>query len=342
MLHKPRNQTARIAIDAMSGDYGAGEVVKGLSLAFKTKLLACGIDLVGDKGVLGDLLRLNGLDRGYDICIHHAPDVIAMTDYSMMRALELVKEGQSQIAISCGNTGALVMGASLRIRTMEGIRRPMIAAIVPHLSGHFVLADAGANPESIAQELLINAVLANEYCKIALGISQPRVGLLTIGKEEGKGNGTTAEAHSLLGRISGDLNYIGLVEGFDVFSGHCDVIICDGFVGNILLKSWESLVHMFGSLLRKQLHANPMRSAGALLASGAFRSLTKSLNPDEYNGAPLLGLNGNVLKAHGSSRKGGVKSAILMANKILVQNLRNRVEERVGHVLDEIETWDRS
>ena len=172
------------------------------------------------------------------------------------------------------------------------------------------LIDAGANPDATAEHLVHNAILGSNYCRVVLGVQAPRVGLVTIGTEEGKGNALVAETHELLKRITGVINYVGPVEGFQVFEDHVDVVVCDGFVGNILLKSWESLSQFFRDVLRQEMAANPIRMAGAYLAQGAFGALRSRINPERYGGAPLLGLRGNILKAHGSSNRKAIVSAI--------------------------------
>jgi glycerol-3-phosphate acyltransferase PlsX len=200
---------------------------------------------------------------------------------------------------------------------MEGVARPALAAVVPREGGHFVLVDAGANPEARPEHLVHNAILGSHYCRVTLGVSSPRIGLMTIGTEEGKGNALITETNELLKRIGSLINYAGPIEGFHVFAQHVDVVVCDGFVGNIMLKSWESLVRFFSNILREELGANPMRATGALLSQGAFRALRSRINPERYGGAPLLGLRGNILKAHGSSNRHAIKSAIRAANEII-------------------------
>jgi phosphate acyltransferase len=158
-----------------------------------------------------------------------------------------------------------------------------------------------------------------------LNVPTPRVGLMTIGTEEGKGNALIAETHDLLRRVNGLINYAGPIEGFHVFAEHVDVVVCDGFVGNIMLKSWESLVRFFSGMLREELQANPMRATGALLSKGAFNALKERINPERYGGAPLLGLNGHIMKAHGSSNRRAIRSAIHAANEIIKADMNQRI-----------------
>jgi glycerol-3-phosphate acyltransferase PlsX len=331
----------RIAVDAMGGDLGPAEVVAAVKLALNQYAAPNPITLVGDEGVLKPLLAQAGLHRGERLSIFHASEVITMEDKplnalkrkkdsSMLRAIELVKGGDAGVVVSCGNTGALMAAGTLRLRPMDGIARPALAAICPRQGGHFVLIDAGANPEAKPEHLVHNAILGSHYCRVMLGVKEPRVGLMTIGTEEGKGNALIAETHDLLRRTEGIVNYSGPIEGFHVFTDHVDVVVCDGFVGNIMLKSWESLAKFFSNILREELQSNPMRATGALLSKGAFNALKERINPERYGGAPLLGLNGNILKAHGSSNRHAIKSAIHAAGTILKADMNLRIIADIG------------
>jgi glycerol-3-phosphate acyltransferase PlsX len=301
--------------------------------------------LVGDEAVLKPIVAHYGLGRSERISIHHASEVITMDDKpllalkkkkdsSMVRAIELVKSGEAKVVVSCGNTGALMACGTLRLRTMDGIARPALAAVVPREGGHFVLIDAGANPEAKAEHLVHNAILGTHYCRVMLGIENPRVGLMSIGTEDGKGNSLITETNDLLKRIDGIINYSGPIEGFQVFAEHVDVVVCDGFVGNIMLKSWESLEKFIRSMLREELGANAMRRTGALLSKGAFAAMKDRINPERYGGAPLLGLRGNILKAHGSSNRNAIKSAIRAAGEIIKADMNQRIEADIARAND--------
>jgi glycerol-3-phosphate acyltransferase PlsX len=326
----------RIAVDAMGGDLGPSEVVAAVKLALHQYAGLNPITLVGDEAVLKPLLILAGLHRSERLSVYHTSEVITMEDKplnalkkkkdsSMVRAIELVKNGDAGVVVSCGNTGALMACGTLRLRPMAGIARPALAAVCPRAGGHFILIDAGANPEAKPEHLVHNAILGSHYCRVMLGVKTPRVGLMNIGTEEGKGNALIAETHDLLRRIDNIINYAGPIEGFHVFAEHVDVVVCDGFVGNILLKSWESLVKYFSDMLREELQSNPMRATGALLSKGAFNALKERINPERYGGAPLLGLNGHILKAHGSSNRHAIKSAIHAAGLILKADMNQRI-----------------
>jgi glycerol-3-phosphate acyltransferase PlsX len=337
---------ARIAVDAMGGDLGPAEVVAAVKLALTQYHALNPITLVGDQAVLDPLLRDAGLTRSSRLSVLHASEVVTMDDKpvvalkkkkdsSMVRAIELVKNGEAGVVVSCGNTGALMATGTIRLRTMEGVARPALGAICPRQGGHFVLIDAGANPEARPEHLVHNAILGSHYCRVRLGVKSPRVGLMTIGTEEGKGNALISEAHEMLRRMDGIVNYTGPIEGFNVFTRHddfepVDVVVCDGFVGNIMLKSWESLVNFFKSMLKEELGANPIRATGALLSKGAFNAFKERVNPERYGGAPLLGLNGNILKAHGSSNRRAFKSAIHAANEIIKADMNQRIETDIA------------
>ena len=329
--------TSRIAVDAMGGDLGPGEVVAAVKLALQQHATLNAITLVGDEAVLNPLIKEAGLQRNARFSVLHASEVITMDDKplnalkrkkdsSMVRAIELVKNREAGVVVSCGNTGALMAGGTLRLRPMEGIARPALAAICPREGGHFVLIDAGANPEAKPEHLVHNAILGTHYCRVMLGVKSPRVGLMTIGTEEGKGNALITETNEQIKRVGSLLNYRGPIEGFHVFEEHVDVVVCDGFVGNIMLKSWESLVKFFKAMLKEEMKANPLRFAGGVLSKGAFDALKERINPERYGGAPLLGLNGNILKAHGSSSRHAIRSAIVNANEIVKADMNQHIE----------------
>jgi glycerol-3-phosphate acyltransferase PlsX len=334
-----------IAVDAMGGDLGPAEVVAAARLAMAEYPDLNPLILVGDIAVLKPLVAKAGLADHPSLSLSHASEVITMDDKpllairrkkdsSMMRAIELVKNGEAIAAVSCGNTGSLVAAGILKLRTLEGLDRAALAPVVPRADGYFILIDAGANPDARAEHLVHNAIIGSQYARIELGCAEPRVGLLTIGTEEGKGNALTADTHEALKRIGSLVNYVGPIEGFQLFSNHVDVVVCDGFVGNICVKSWESLVKFFTGELRGQLQANAWRSTGAFLARGAFEALRRRVNPERYGGAPLLGLKGNLIKAHGSSNRQSWKNAIRIAREVIKSDLNHRIEVDVAAAND--------
>ena len=325
----------------MGGDLGPCEAVEAVKLVLSSGELIVPIVLVGQQEVLNPLVAQAGLQGHPKLTILHASEVITMEDKplkalktkkdsSMVRVIELVKSGEAKVAVSCGNTGALMAGATLRLRTMNGVSRPALGAVIPREGGHFILIDVGANPDARPEHIVHNAILGANYARVILGIPSPRVGLLTIGTEEGKGNALIAETHELLRKIGPVINYHGPLEGFQVFRDEVDVVVCDGFVGNTLLKTWESLAKFITGMLRTELKKNPVRVLGATLAKGAFDALKDRMNPDRYAGAPLLGVRGNVLKTHGSSTRHAWANAIRAAEKIIQQDLYQRTEQDIA------------
>jgi glycerol-3-phosphate acyltransferase PlsX len=337
----------RIAVDAMGSDLGPSEIVAAAKLALAEFSDLSAITLVGNEAVLKPLVAEAGLSSHEKLAIFHASEVITMDDKplvalkrkkdaSMLRAIELVKNGEAGAAVSCGNTGCLVGAGILKLRTLDGVDRAALAPVIPRAGGHFILIDAGANPEAKPDHLVHNAILGTHFCRMELGVERPRVGLLTIGTEEGKGNALIAETHESLKRIGDVINYVGPVEGFQVFCDEVDVVVCDGFVGNICLKSWESLAKFFSNELKSQLKANPMRIAGSLLAKGAFDALRDRIKPERYGGAPLLGLRGNLIKAHGSANRHALKNAIHDASEMIKIDLNHRIEADIARANDAI------
>ncbi len=326
----------------MGGDLGLYEVVEAVRLVLTSFAEVEAILLIGQEPVLAPLISAAGLKGHPKVSVIHAEEVITMTDKplkalkakkdaSMIRMIEFVKNGEVGAAVSSGNTGALMASSTLQLDMIDGIERPALSAVVPRKGGYFILIDAGANPEAHAKHLVHNAILGANYAKVIFDVSKPRVGLLTIGTEEGKGNQLTADTHRLLKKISpAIIEYQGPIEGFEIFFGGVDVVICDGFVGNILLKSWESLANFMNSILKTELKKNLVRRAGAALAKGALNHLKAHMNPDLYAGAPLLGVCGNILKVHGSSNRYAWANAIRAANKVIRQNLYHRIETDVA------------
>ena len=337
----PTGDSRRIAVDAMGGDLGPAEVVAAVRLALDEFPGLNPVTLVGDQAQLQPLVDQAGLGGLETVQILHASEVVTMDDKplaalrrkkdsSMLRAIELVKDGRAAAAVSCGNTGCLVAAGIVKLRTLAGIDRAALAPVIPRAHGHFILIDAGANPAAEAGHLVHNAILGTHYCRLELGIARPRVGLLTIGTEEGKGNTLVAETHEQLKQLGDLINYRGPVEGFQVFTDEIDVLVCDGFVGNICLKSWESLAKFFKTEMKTFLTANPLRQLGAALSQGAFRQLKGRIEPERYGGAPLLGLRGNLIKAHGSANRQALKNALHDASEMIKTDLNALIEADVA------------
>ncbi|PAU64042.1 phosphate acyltransferase PlsX [Pseudomonas indica] len=330
-----------IAIDAMGGDFGPHCIVPA-SLACLASFPSLHLTLVGQAPLLEELIaRGRGVDRAR-LRIQHAGEVIGMDerpaqalrgkpDSSMRVALELVRNGQARACVSAGNTGALMALSRYVLKTLPGIDRPAMVTAVPTEKGHCHLLDLGANVDCSAEHLYQFAVMGAVAAE-ALGIDRPRVALLNVGTEDVKGNQQVKLAASLLQQASG-INYIGYVEGDGLFRGAADVVVCDGFVGNILLKSSEGLAAMIsarmGELFRQGVVA---RMVGAL-ALPFLRRLQADLAPARYNGASFLGLQGIVIKSHGSAGAESFQSAIRRALKEIEEDLPERLHGRLEHLL---------
>jgi len=335
------NPAARIAIDAMGSDMGPSEFVAAAKLALAEFPTLHPLTLVGDETILRPLAAKAGIADHPKLAFLHASEVVTMDDNplavirtkkdsSMLRAIEQVKTGAAAAIVSCGNTGCLVGAGIIKLRTLAGMDRAALAAVVPRRDGHFVLLDGGANPEAKPAHLVHNAIMGSHFSRTEFNIARPRVGLLTIGTEEGKGNALITETHENLKRIGDLINYAGPIEGFQIFENHVDVVVCDGFVGNIALKSWESLAKFFTSELRANLKSNPLRILGALLSKGAFNALRHRVQPERYGGAPLLGINGVLIKAHGSANRHALKNAFHDASEMITVDINHLIEDDVA------------
>jgi glycerol-3-phosphate acyltransferase PlsX len=244
-------------------------------------------------------------------------------DSSIARAVELVNEGKADAVVSPGNTGGIFAAATFKLGRLPGVDRGGIAAVIPTPDNEFVLLDAGANIECKPIHLAHYAIMGSIYSREILGYQNPRVGILSIGTEDSKGNPLTLEAFKLCKKL--DLDFVGNVEGHDLFKSKVEVVVCDGFVGNIVLKTCESLAVGIFTMLKRELTASPHRQLGALLAQNAFRTIKRKMDPEAYGGASLLGFNGAVLKAHASARERAIASAI----GITAKNLQHHVNDLI-------------
>lgn len=336
-----------IAVDAMGSDLGPTEFIRGLLHATEELGLDCDFTLVGKGRLLERLLKVRKLTIDpAKINIHSASEVVSMQDKpiqalrqkkdsSMAQAIELLRDGKADAVVSCGNTGALMAGGTLRMRPLDGVDRPALGIIVPSKKKPFVLIDVGANPESSSLNLMHNAVLGSNYAKAALGIENPRVSLLTIGTEEGKGNSLINASSTYLHTIDKKvINYVGPIEGFQIFDGDVDVIVCDGFVGNVVLKSSEAVFGFVGATMKEELVRNPKRMIGAALSKSAFRDMKVRLSPDQHAGAPLLGLKGNILKSHGSSNYIAIANALRIARELVKHDMIDSISSDINQAND--------
>jgi len=323
----------KIAVDAMGGDFAPDEIVLGAIEAARE--YQCNIILVGDQVRIQQLLDLHNAND-LRLSIHHASEVIGMTenptsafrkkkDASVVVATRLVKEGKADVAISAGSTGAAVAAALLGLGRISGVERPTIATPMPNLTGITVLLDSGANVDSKPKNLLQNAIMGTVYAEKILGITNPRVGLLNIGEEANKGNELVLETYPLL--ASAPVNFIGNVEGRDIPKGTVDVVVCDGFVGNVVLKFGEGLASAIMTLIKQEIEAQGwLTKLAAALVLPALRSLKRKLDYAEYGGAPLLGVDGGFIISHGSSKAKAIKNSIRVArdmvDKSVVENIK--------------------
>jgi glycerol-3-phosphate acyltransferase PlsX len=308
----------RIAVDVMGGDHGCGVIIAGVKGALEENKDITTIYLVGNKADIHAALPPRGF-RDHRVRIIHASEVVEMEDKpaialrkkkdsSIARAAELVRDGEADALISLGNTGGIFAAGTFKVGRIPGVDRGCIATVIPRLDGEFVLLDSGANVECKPLHLAQFAVMGSVYSREILKRKNPRVGILSIGSEDSKGNELTLETFKLCKKLN--LNFIGNVEGHDLFKDHVDVVVCDGFVGNIVLKTIESLAVAMFSMLKRELMHSPQRKLGAYLAKGAFHSIRRRMDPELYGGAPMLGFNGLVFKAHASARERAVTSAI--------------------------------
>jgi phosphate acyltransferase len=339
-----RSQDVVIAIDAMGGDRGVADVIHGMGKSLERNPRLRYI-LHGDGELLSAALR-EGSPLAGRTEIRHAAGVVTMGEKpsramrtaqgtSMWNALESVRSGESRVVISCGNTGALMALAMLRLRRTPGVDRPAIAVLWPSLGpkGYNVLLDAGADVRADADDLLNFAVMGASYARNALALTRPRVGLLNVGTEEHKGR---AELHEAAERIAaasveGDFDYIGYVEGNDMASGRVDVIVTDGFTGNIALKTGEGTASLIRDLLKEAFAYSPLSRIGALFALTSLSRLQKRIDPRRVNGGVFLGLNGTVIKSHGSADATGVSAAIKLAFTLSEGGFSEKLAARIAH-----------
>lgn len=321
----------RIAVDAMGGDHAPGVIIEGAMQALEENPLS--ITLVGQEDLLKkEIERLGGsVDR---FTIQNATEVVAMDESpsdalkkkknsSVRVAFDLVHMGKADGAISAGNSGATLATAAFVLGRLQGVERPAIAGILPTLKSPTVMIDVGANVDCKPHHLLQFGIMGSVFSEGILGVSKPRVGLMSIGEEGGKGNQLVKKAHKLFSLSS--LNFVGNVEGRDVFKGDTDVIVCDGFVGNISLKLSEGLAEAVGSMLKAEMQKSLLARTGYILSRKAFKKFAKRVDYAEYGGAPLLGINGIGIIAHGRSCPRAIKNAILVAAELVSRRVNEHL-----------------
>ncbi len=325
---------SKIAVDAMGGDNSPVAEIAGAVTACRQ--WGYEIILVGDTEKIAAELKKHRTE-GLGLRIHHASQVIGMEDSasdavrkkkdsSIRVAFDLVKQGEADAVVSAGNSGAIMAAGMVVLRRVKGIDRPAIGTLIPNLKDQTMVLDMGANVECKPNNLYQFAVMGSLYVEHVLGKVKPRVGLLSNGSEEKKGNELTRETHLLL--KDSHLNYIGYVEGGDVYNGSVDVVVCDGFVGNILLKVSEGLAMAVGTMLRREIQSRFWARVGYLLSRPAFKSFKQKINPAEYGGALLLGIAGTGVICHGSSDSVAISIAIRQASEFA----KIRIEERLAEL----------
>ena len=324
----------KIIVDAMGGDNAPAAVVEGCAAALRDFDIE--VILVGKRG---DIERETAKYPDVKFSIVNAPDVISGEDKpmdavrekknsSMMVGLSMLSKGEGDAFVSAGNTGALIAGSTLTVKRIHGVRRVALAPIMPSEKGAFILVDAGANAECTSQFLSQFAVMGDIYMKKVMDIECPRVGLVNIGEEDGKGRPEVSEANEILKNSVG-MNYIGNVEARDIPQGVADVVVCDGFTGNVLLKLTEGMGIIFGRMLKNVFKKNAISYMAAAMVKGGIDDIKKTMDYTEYGGAPLLGVSRSVIKAHGSSNAKAFYHALRQAVKTVENDVVGAIKENI-------------
>jgi len=322
-----------IALDAMGGDRGIPPNIEGAVNSVNETDVK--IILVGDEKLINTELKKYKIKKPENLTIYHTSEIITMEDTpatairqkkdsSIVVGAKLVAEKKADAFVSAGNSGAVMASALMNIKRLPNILRPAIATILPTLKNFCVVLDAGANVDCKPKNLLQFAIMGNEYVKEIYGISTPRIGLLSIGKEKIKGNELTLQAYELIEKSG--LNFIGNIEGNDIPQGNVDVVVCDGFVGNIILKFGEGVAEMLFNLIKLELKKHPLAFAAIPFLWGALKDLLKRVDYAEYGGAPLLGIDGTCIICHGISNS----KAIFNAIKVAVDSIRKNINEKIS------------
>jgi glycerol-3-phosphate acyltransferase PlsX len=338
------NTETTIALDCMGGDFGVPVVVPAALKALR-QYPELNLILVGQQDEIEAELAKQKQATGTRLTIQHASEVVGSDeppsqalrgkkDSSMRVAINLVKEGSAQACVSAGNTGALMATARFVLKTLPGIDRPAICTVLPNIKGgHTHVLDLGANVDSSAESLLEFAVMGSALCNAVDNNPNPSVGLLNIGEEEIKGNERVKEAARLL--ADSKLNYIGYVEGDGIYMGHADVVVCDGFVGNVMLKTTEGVAKMISHYMKQEFKRNVFTLLSGLIAMPVLKAFRKRIDPREYNGASLLGLQGIVIKSHGGADTLSFSNAIREAMMEVKNNVPARITRQLEHELVE-------
>jgi glycerol-3-phosphate acyltransferase PlsX len=329
----------KIALDVMGGDYAPANPIGGVKLALAELTDIEKIYLVGQEDRIQAELKSQGISSP-KLEIVHASQVVDMADSgldavrrkkdsSISRAVDLVKEHRADAVVSAGHTGAAVTASLIKLRTLAHVERPAIASMMPSLTRHWVLIDAGANPDSEPFHLLQNAIMGAAYARHVLRRPNPTIGLMSNGTEEDKGNALIKETSKLLRKTS-SLHFIGNIEGHDLWNEPPDVVVTDGFTGNVLLKTAEALAHAIFKMVKREIMSSTRTKIGGILAKPAFKAVDKQTNADESGGMPLLGLNGITIIAHGGASAYAMKNAIRMACETISHGVTPHIEAAVA------------
>lgn len=340
-----------VALDAMGGDHAPAVNIGGAIDALRHYPKIDHLYLVGDEPQLIEECRKQGMKLSDPrVSIVHAPEAIGMGEpgaktvrrkkqSSINIAMEMVKDGRADAFVSAGNTGAVVASATLKLRTLPGVDRAGIATAIPNEYGLCHILDAGANPEAKPEHLVAYAVMGTAFARGAMGVEKPRIGLMSNGEEDEKGTTFTKETFKRLKETPG-IHFVGNVEGRDLFDTELDVVLCDGFVGNIMLKTIEATAKAVSKWLKTEIQGNPLRLAGAMLAQGAFRALRAKGNYETYGGSPLLGVNGVVIIAHGSSSALAIRNAIRVATETVDHQVNQKIEKALQAIAESTSILD--
>lgn len=330
----------KIAVDVMGTDYGPAEIIKGVLQAVDE--YGCDVVLVGDQEVIRQELAREHQENNPRVTIHHASQVIEMKDHpgisvkkkrdaSIVVATHLLHEKECDALVSSGSTGAAVASALFGLGRIRGIERPAIATVIPNVKGATVLVDSGAKVDAKPEQLVQNAIMGSIYTELQLGIPQPRVGLLNIGEEETKGNEQCLATYPLL-KQDPHIHFIGNVEGRDINKGTVDVVVCDGFVGNVVLKTMEGLASAVMEILKKTLmESGIFAKLGALLMKPALLRMKKQMDASEYGGALLMGVRAPFIICHGSSKAKAIKNAVRVAIELTQKDVVGRIRQEIMH-----------
>ncbi len=325
----------------MGGDHGPAVTVKGIALAMAKNPELVPI-IVGDKTLIAPYLK--HYDNLKSVEIVHTTDVVPNDEKpsialrtgrqsSMRLALDLVREGKASAAVSGGNTGALMIMALMALRTLEGIDRPALAAHLPTLDGVCCMLDLGANIECSAENLVQFAMMGDAFSTVTTGKTSPSIGLLNVGEEEQKGHASQRQAALVIGNPDNGLNYYGFIEGNDITNGVVDIVVSDGFAGNIALKTAEGTAQLIATLLRRSFQSSLLAKLGYIFARFALKGMRQKLDPQRYNGAVLLGLNGIVVKSHGAATANGMANAIGIAVQMIDHGFMEKLKQSIEQSL---------